>query len=386
MKITVILNLLLFLFVGCAEEDNADLFKENQLVKPYLYKDMGLAFNSSDTKLIVYDAHASWTHGNVAYDSNADNIVIFYNIKPSHTLKSNKVCLRKKLSDGRFSGIYVVANKIREGISCKTQASGIAANGDYISLVAYIENKTENILGTYIYRSSDKGISWSTSEMKINNKPVLAYNGDVSGFLVLKNGRILTLACRKEDRLLTIMYSDDNGKNWAYAKTAEEYKHTEPAWCELSDGTIICYLRETVEGNFSNKTPARFTKSTDGGLTWNKSVKSQSILDYTESNGHLISHPETKTIEFIHHSRYTQSDGYSSLYVSVATEAAAKKDIIGTQNRILNLSPQGVKIKGEIGDAGYVGACITKDGTINAFYYNGSYTKAQIYYIIGKKQ
>lgn len=365
------------IWLACSDSDAES---KRVIVNPY-YADMGKAFDGMDTKQIIHDSHSSWTHANVAYDSELDKIIIFYNIKDGHILVRNKVVMRFKDANNNFSNLIVVADRMSEGISCKAQASGIAANGDYVSLVAHISNSTGVTLGTSIYRSLDKGHTWLRQDMMVNGQKVIAYCGDVSGFLVLSSGRILTLACHPMTRLVRILYSDDNGYTWHFSSVPECYKHTEPAWCELSDGTIICYLRASVgDSGYTEKVPAYFTRSFDGGETWELPIPSQSVLNMNEANGHLIFHKDSKIVEFIHHSRFTELDGFSSIYFSMAKEKDAKQDRMGDDIRIGKLPDQS---KG--GDSGYIGACMSKLGDRAFFYYSGTPYRADIYYMISKK-
>lgn len=364
-----------FLFLSCSDDE--DYITSPVLINTDLrFIDKGKAFESDDPKQAVFGTHSSWTHANVAYDKETDNVLIFYNVKNRHEVLHNKVAMRFKDAKDNFSNLIVVADRENEGISCKTQASGIAPNGDYLSFVSLFYNSTAEIIGTDVYRSKDKGKSWSTTNMLIDHKDrVKAYSGDVTGFLILKNGRILTLACDNISRLVRILYSDDNGLTWHLAKVPTSYTHTEPAWCELSDGTIICYLRSTVGNTYPNREPAYFTRSFDGGLTWEELRPSRSILNMTEANGHLIYNKKEKTVEFIHHSRFAESDGYSSLFYSIASENDAKNDNMGQQIRIAKLPRQ------YPGDSGYVGAATDKRGAASIFYYSGTGYKADIYYI-----
>lgn len=341
-----------------------------------------MAFDGLDNTQLLTGAHSSWTHANVAYDSTLDKFIVFYDIKDGHILINNCVAMRFKDPEGGFSNLTVVANRMAEGISCKTQASGIAKNGDYISLVAHFQNSDGGHLGTSIYRSIDKGHTWQRADMMVPGGILKAFNGDVTGFLVLKNGRILTLACHPATRRTRILYSDDNGRTWKFASVPECYDHTEPGWCELSDGTIICYLRKSVlNAVYDSKVPAYFTRSFDGGGTWELPVASKSVLNMNAANGHLLFHEEAKTVEFLHHSRFPEEDGYSSLLQSTAAEEDAKNDRMGTEVRIKRLPNQ---TKG--GDSGYIGAAKSSKGVVNAFYYSGSMSYANIYYLVGQKK
>ncbi|MBF0576531.1 exo-alpha-sialidase [Dysgonomonas sp. GY617] len=377
------LNFLLLIFlISCTPDDLNSQVPEPIDYQNSPYVNMGVAFESNDKNQPLYGTHSSWTHANVAYDKSLDKAVVFYNIKNGHMLTHNRVAMRFKDIEGGFSDLLVVADREAEGVSCKTQASGIAANGDYISLVALFNNSNGSIIGSDIYRSSDKGKSWSRTDMLVGNERVKAFNGDVTGFLLLKSGRILTLACHPETRRTRILYSDDNAVTWHFASVSECFKHTEPAWCELSDGTIICYLRSTVgDAGYSTKIPAYFTRSFDGGLTWELPVPSKSILNMNEANGQLIFYEKSKKIEFLHHSRYPEEDGYSSILLSVASEKDAKNDNMGEELRIVKLPRQNGSYNG---DSGYIGGCKSKSGIVIAFYYSGSMTDANIYYLVKK--
>lgn len=349
---------------------------------PFNYQYYGKLFESNDPSQIIYNTHSSWTHSNVFYDKNTKNIVVVYNVKPRHAITYNKVALRLIDSNGRVSNAMVIADKEKEGISCKSLSSGITQNGDYISLVSLINNLTEEVIGTYVYRSIDKGKSWNSYPVTVDKNIVKAFWGDVTGFLVLKTGRILTLVSTEGSRLLKILYSDDNGYSWKTSSIPFSYQHSEPAWCELSDGTIICYLRHSIAmDGYASPVPAMFMISIDSGLTWSKPVKSRSVLNMTEANGQLIYHEDLKIVEFIHHSRYTEDDGYSSIYQMTAMEDDAKNDKMGKAIRIMKLPAQD---KG--GDSGYIGGC--KDSNNNVFisFYSGTILNADIYYIKGKKR
>jgi hypothetical protein len=377
MKKFLLLTCLMGVLISCSKESDPEIEFDPPIEKdtkfPYIFTNIGIAFRGTDPTQLLQGTHSSWPHANVAYDKSLNKFVVFYDIKNYHELINNRVTMRFKEPEGQFSDLIVVADRMSENISCKTQASGIAANGDYISLVVNYDNSNTASLGVDVYVSKNKGNTWTSHNMVINNIP---YKGHIEGFLVLKSGRILTLGGN-----VHIIYSDDNGITWNYASIPKCHSG-EPAWCELSDGTIICYLRShsaTIVG-YTTKSPAYFTRSYDGGLHWEEPIPSKSILNMNEANGHLFFHEDIKKVEFIHHSRFVENDGYSSLFQSAASEEDAKNDKMGAQVRIHYLPNQ---ITG--GDSGYIGAAKAANGIINAFYYSGTMTNADIHYMIGKK-
>lgn len=371
---------LCFTIASCTVEDsinfNPPIIDNPQL--PYLLVNKGVAFKGLDKRQLIQGKHSSWTHATVAYDKEINKFIIFYDIKNAHEVINNKVAMRFKSPTGDFSNLQIVADRLSEGISCKTQASGIATNGDYISLVVNLNNSLAKTESTDVYRSKDKGRTWSIQHLMVKESGIMKpFLGWVEGFLVLKSGRILTLGLyQKQARVL---YSDDNGYSWNYASMPKCY-HFEPAWCELSDGTIICYMRATVGENRKTKIPAYFTRSFDNGLTWELPIPSKSITNMTEANGHLFYHKDIKKVEFIYHSRFAESDGYSSIYQCAAKENDAKNDNMGEQHRIHHLPPQD-----GIGDSGYIGGAISSYNIMNIFYYAGTWQNADIYYMEGKK-
>lgn len=348
----------------------------------YTYTNFGKAFQGGSP-------HVSWAYSNVHFDKKINKVVCFYVEKPQHHVINCKLLMRHKDVYGDFTESKVIADKLSQGISCRSQASAILNNGDYLVLVSEINNDSSNYesLRTMVYKSSDSGESWSTHEMLLDGQSVKGYDGDVCGVLVLKNGRIIThISTADTNRTCKIVYSDDNGLTWTQANwLGNPTMHTEPAWCELSDGTIVAYFRKDVGTIEQKPIPAIFTKSTDNGVTWSAPVNSKSILDFTQSNGNMVYCEESKSIEFIHHSRRSRDDGYTSLYVSRALEDDVKNDNFGEQIRIGRLNYCGLQSDGVYGDGGYIGACRDNDKNIFAMYYNGSKTSANLCYLIGKK-
>ncbi len=359
------------------------------MTKTYTYQQMGVAFESDDPLSPLPENFASWVHGTVAYDEDDDKFVVFYNVNPGHDISRCSVMMTRKDPEGGFSPPVIIASK-KAVESMKTQAAGIAANGDYLVLAGVFPWGDAVSKRTDIYRSCDKGVSWSVDTMRdsADGEEITAFNGDASGFLVLSSGRIITLAVEPAPSYLTrIFYSDDNGTTWKKSSIAGNPTDvTEPAWAQLPDGTIICMARAAVRhGDTSQQIPAKFFQSFDAGETWTEPQDSTSITDFTLSNGEMIVRDDVDEIEFIHHSRFVQPDGYSSLYVSRATFADAKADKFSPQLKIGKLAGN-VDYDDGRGDSGYVGARLSKSGLINVFYYNGRRTAANIHYAVGRKR
>ena len=348
----------------------------------YTYTNFGKAFQGGSR-------HVSWAYSNVHFDKKINKVVCFYVEKPQHHVINCKLLMRHKDVYGDFTESKVIADKLSKGISCRSQASAILNNGDYLVLVSEINNDSSNYesLRTMVYKSSDSGKTWSTHEMLLDGQAVKGYDGDVCGVLVLKSGRIIThISTADTNRTCKIVYSDNNGLTWTQANwLGNPTMHTEPAWCELSDGTIVAYFRKDVGTIVQEPIPAIFTKSTDGGLTWSSPTNSKSILDFTQSNGNMVYCEESKSVEFIHHSRRSRDDGYTSIYVARAFEDDVKNDNFGEQIRIGRLNYCGLQSNGTYGDGGYIGACRDKDKNIFVMYYNGSKTSANLCYLMGKK-
>lgn len=341
------------------------------------FKHMGVAFDTSKE-----NTHVSWLHCNVNYDESTDEFLVVYNTQHVHGAEALTVTsMRKKPKYGGFSAPIVIVDRQDENLSCKTQSSGICANGDYITITNHALNNVSQ--GTYVYRSTDKGLTWDNgTPLMLDGSILKAYSGDVSGFRTLKSGRIL-LWYWDSNFYSHALYSDDNGVTWhkgTLEPGANRYA-TEPTFIELSDGTIIGYARYSVtDGTEGFKRAAFFLKSVDGGSTWSTPILSQSILDMSNNNCCFIQRKDSNIIEIIYGSRYKQPDGLGSIFQSITTEELIKKDIWSTPIRIgkANAIPTT-----DNGDFGYFGAAVDTDDTALVFFYNGNKTKSAVNYLVG---
>ena len=368
-------------------EPIADVTKDR-----YSYTQMGKAFDQ-DVEVANTDDWAGWPHATTAYDADDDKFVTLYNTNQGHEIALNQVWMTKKgVESTEFETPVSIAEDV--GVySFKCQSFGIAANGDYVALIARANWTSTTFPDTFIYRSVDQGANWTSTIMLDagDASKITAFNGDVSGFLVLASGRILTLAVdlagATTPYLTRIYYSDNNGATWNKSFITGSPTHaTEPGWIELPDGTIIAMLRaDVILSQPTDIVPAKFTKSLDGGLTWAALADSTSILELTQSNGQMILDEDAETVEFIHHSRYKKTDEFTSLFVSRATYADAANDNFGDQLRIGKLTSSLVTTEGSPGDSGYVGAAKSAGGVINVFYYSGQRDNAHIGWMIGRK-
>ena len=347
----------------------------------YFYTQKGKAFDSSE---LVGDPFASWTHATVSYDEETDDFVIVYNTNTGHNINTNSVLFRTKpQSSDAFSYPQVIASD-KGNYSYKCQASGIALNGDYVALIARLPWGGGQSDATYVYRSKDKGATWQRSLMQSKGETIVAFNGDVSGFLVTLSGRILTFAVESDSYKSRIFYSDDNGESWEQSFiNGSPTDVTEPAWCDIGGGRLLCIARAAVRmGTTEEVIPAKFMTSNDNGSTWTEPKDSKSIRNFTLSNGEMVPDYASKTVEFIHHSRFTEADGSSSILISRAEFDKAFLDQFSQQVRVAKLAAY-IPLDESTGDSGYIGAKRAKNGVINAFYYTGKRTSAQINYLVG---
>lgn len=359
----------------------------------YQYTQMGKAFSSTDG---VNDNAAMWPHANIKYDETTDNFIILYNTNSGHDIVKNSVLFRTKPANAdAFSNPIIVASD-KNNYSYKCQGSGIAANGAYVAIIAQFNWGGSYIpVAIWVYRSLDKGATWSRTQMldaSNGNEAILAYNGDASGFLLTQSGRILTFANHPTTVEARIYYSDDNGTTWRKSTiVGNPTDVTEPAWCDLGGGKLVCYARAAVRyGGFNQIIPAKVMKSIDNGLTWSAPVDSVSIPNMTLGNGELLPDYENKTVEFVYHSRYTDADNFCSLYRSCATFDDAFNDKMQKPERIGKMVAYTAYLT-STGDSGYVGAAKDKNGNIFGMFYTGQRTGttglSQLsYFVAGKSK
>ncbi|MGN7387713.1 sialidase family protein [Sporosarcina sp. SAFN-015] len=356
---------------------------------PYIYQAMGMAFDSNDPTLVDHDTHASWPYSNVHWDAKINKVVVFYTIKPTHALTNVRLMMRHMDVNYNFTEPKVIADGRKENLALRSQGSCILPNGDYCVFVSRMDNTTQVQLGCDMYISSDSGKTWTIREIGLYGNPIKGQWGDINGAIVTKTGRIITYLCEYQTTIARFLYSDDNGVNWYWSEWeggSTYYNYSEPAFLQLSNGTIICYLRPNSGGQPLDAIPEKaiFTKSTDGGLTWSKPIQSKSITDFTQGNGQLLLDKEAGRVEFLYYSRHKKLDDMSSIYQSIASESDAENDNFGEPNRIIRFNRTD-SYDGKIGDGGYVGACYLPDKRVVGFYYTGDKVKANICYFVGKK-
>ena len=369
-----------------AEQQLAETKKQTK--SAYTWQNYGQVFDTNDPSLVDHDIHASWSYSHVHWDNDLNKVMFLYTIKPNHGTTNNRMMLCFKEIDGSFSAPKLVSDGRGVNESRRSMGSLILPNGDYLILMSILDNTLNTMIRTDLYRSTDKGDTWTvTSDVRADGYPIKGSYGDTCGLLRLRSGRLISMILEEFTLVDSVIYSDDEGLTWQWSNmTGAPVGHTEPVFIELTDGTILAYLREDLSTNYHLARPAMVMHSYDSGVTWTEPVYSTTILDYTQSNGAMIYDEETGLIEYIHHSRHKRADGYSSIFVSVATEEDAKADKwseqvrIGRHNRADFITELGYN-----GDGGYIGACKSSDGVITAIYYNGTKHDARVCWLEGRK-
>ena len=110
--------------------------------------------------------------------------------------------------------------------------------------------------------SSDNGLSWGKKRVlreeygwMIRNKPI-----------ILRGGDILLPVYDERDWHSLVMVSEDEGENWkAYGKITTPAGNIQPTVVQLSDESLLMYLRTGGEGGY-----IFCSKSYDNGRTWTK--------------------------------------------------------------------------------------------------------------------
>ena len=127
----------------------------------------------------------------------------------------------------------------------------------------------------FIQRSSDEGKTWSKAEKMPTGE---RYQGDVLSMEQLRDGRLIYPFCFltnvKSQFAVSVMYSDDDGKNWKRSASVLrtggggfESGASEPTVVELPDGKLWMLIRAQTGFLWESF-------STDRGVTWSHAVES----------------------------------------------------------------------------------------------------------------
>ena len=160
------------------------------------------------------------------------------------------------------------------------QAITLASNGDIISfggLGSYNAGLGAYVTTPYVYKSTDKGATWST----INNSFI---NRSGSRMVTLNNGDIIMMGGQTTSAWNTgngdVWRSTDSGVKWSRINASAFSGRYDIASVKLSDDTIMI-----MGGTDSTSGAANIGdtwKSTDGGLTWSNVT---SASTYTKRHG-----------------------------------------------------------------------------------------------------
>ncbi len=126
-------------------------------------------------------------------------------------------------------------------------------------------DERREMLGAWILRSTDSGLSWSAPYRSPVNSP--------HGPVPLGNGRLLYAGKElwTEAQRVGVCVSDDDGENWRWladipARTGDDpNNYHELHAVETADGRLIVHLRNHNEANHRETLQS---ESSDGGKTW----------------------------------------------------------------------------------------------------------------------
>ena len=129
------------------------------------------------------------------------------------------------------------------------------------------EDQRKQQLGTWILRSTDNGLNWSTKNDSLVNSP--------HGPTQLKDGRILYAGKQLwlDNPRIGVSVSHDDGETWEWLAEIPARDGDNPGdyhelhMVEAGNGTLIAHIRNH---NKANNRETLQSESTDGGKTWTK--------------------------------------------------------------------------------------------------------------------
>lgn len=153
------------------------------------------------------------------------------------------------------------------------------------------DSSPDDRIKTYMTRSTDNGISWSTprdiSEVIYDKGFTASFCASGNG-LLCTTGRIMFVAAIREttgyDIVNYLLYSDDNGNTWQLSKPAFT-NGNEAKVVELTDGRILMSIRQ--DGRRA------YCLSDDGGTTWSEPSTWEEMDNDRGTNGDIIRYTST---------------------------------------------------------------------------------------------
>lgn len=326
-----------------------------------------------ESKLAPYVA---WPFGCLFWDESTKKFGLFLNAKSEHNSTDGSLYfISKGIEESKYSNPVLVGTNA--GNATLSHGAGILKNGDYLAIAKISNNGNEGVYKNNLYRSTDKGATWTENELKINGQ---TYNGAGWGDLYsLQNGRVISYTRELDGSKHYVLYSDDYGYTWNKSEVANPTGFNmamETKFCQLSNGVIIAIIRADL---FTPASPrnALFTKSTDNGNTW-QPLQVSTLKDMTANNSAILRHADTKTLEIFYASRSQNLAGKGSLYQLVVSEEDAENN---------NFPDPTIMTYGTANpNFGYPAIAMSNDGLIEFMYYkedvNGG---TDIYRMVGQK-
>lgn len=298
--------------------------------------------------------YVGWPFYNVQYDADKNSIVFFVNSAYKHGDNGNCDAYLGFLDLNTYEvTITLIETSESAGHGMYSCGFLIDTNGQYI----FVCTGDGDDYDSYIYKSTDKGVSW-TSEIIDITAPF--------GLMQLSNGRYI---CHDNSKKGYIYYSEDLS-TWTLTQiSGGAYEN---CIIELDKGNLICLGRKSWQSTDTgvwngNKIiePAIVSYSSDYGTTWGTAFESTTITEMSAGNCCGFYHETEQLVELFVTSRYPHGDTLGVVYQYIAKLEDVKVDNWGTPKVVCYSTAQ-------VGqDFGYIGGCKDNNGDMHIMYYDG---------------